>query len=461
LRSIKLCFLLLLVCRPLFAGGAMLPQRIESILKRYHLADANVSIKILNLVTGEILFEKDADRPLNPASIVKLVTLGAAFHSLGPDYTFKTEFYSEAMPREGRLGDLWIKGYGDPLLVSEEIQRLVEEIRREGWREIAGSVFVDDSYFEPGRQVIYHSEGNGHLYHVLNSPLSLNFNTLEIVARPNQQGHGPAFVETRPPTRYVTLLNQTRTTGGRASSLDVSSSPGGGGLVVTGNIPSRLREVSVRKEVGEPAIYAGTAILEALEQAGFVARSSVSRGNVPPGRMLIFTHDSKPLSEIVIGLGKRSNNFIAEQIFLALGARRGGAPGNEIKGREALAEYLSFLGIPGDSYVIDNGSGLSKSTRLSANQVIRVLQDIHQQPWAEKAISSLSVGGIDGTLKKRFRGRLRGKVFAKTGSLFGVRALAGYIKDGGDPVAFAMIFNGFSRNHVAQAEEKILEAVTR
>lgn len=393
-----------------FAGS--LQEKIDQILLRSHLAGERLSIQIVSLPDGRILYEKNPNQLLNPASNVKLVTAAAALHLLGPDYTFKTEFYADRlMSRNGTIHNLWVKGFGDPLFVTEELDSVVGRFLTAGLTRIDGSFFVDDTWFDHYNLTTYISDRNEKVTRTVTGPLSFNFNLVPLGRRGRQ-----------------TVLRRARDT------------------------------------VEDPALHTGGVILQALEREGVGVPRILRREVVPHRALVLLTHSSPPLREILRGLGKHSNNFIAEQLLKTVGAVRYGPPGSTAKGLKVLREYLASLGILQEDFVLDNGSGLSRLNRLSASQIVRVLQDLYQQNFREDVISCLSVGGRDGTMRRKMRrSRLAGRVFAKTGSLNGVRALSGYLIDGEKKAAFSFLFNDVKvpEHQVTRVETTILELVMR
>lgn len=425
-----------------------LDQKVAKIFRQNRLDLAKISAKVVRASDREVLYEKNAQIVLNPASTTKLITMGAALKAWGPDYRFPIEFYARESVSEGVIQDLWIKGSGDPFFVTEELERMLTEIRPIGLREIR-RIWVDDRFFDPDFHVTYISDDEEKTYQVRLGALSFNFNSVEIIVTPGRQVGLPAQLSLKHPTAFVTLLNKTQTIAGGRSALVSSLLADGRTIEVRGWVGVRSRGRTLRQGVSEPALFSGTIIREGLERCGIrIASPEVMKGEVPTDAKRIYTYYSPPLKVLLEALGKHSNNFAAEQLFQALGRE------------EAVGRYLFSLGIPPETYFIENGSGLSKNTSLSAEQLTRVLSDLFDSPWREEAIKSLSVGGIDGTLKGKFRGNLRGKVFAKTGSLNGVSSLAGFVVQGEEVLIFTFLFNdyGNSPRRVAEAERQILEA---
>lgn len=389
-----------------------LPEKIQQILNNAGLSRTPASIEFVSLSDGKVLYEKNPELLLNPASNAKLVTAAAALKTLGPDYTFRTEFYSDTPLRDGKIHNLWIKGFGDPVFVSEELETVVSALTSAGLKQITGQVAVDDTYFDRSHLTTYLSDRGDKLYTISTGPLCFNFN--------------------------------------RSASKAIRNGKFGDQLFLS-------------EGVLDPASYTGTVIMQSLAKNGvvFSRNGGLKRQSVPSNAMLLFCHNSPPVREILKGMGKFSNNFIAEQMLKSVGAVRFGPPGSTEKGRRVLNDYMISLHIPPSSFVLDNGSGLSKLTRLSSAQLVQILVDLYKSPWRQEAISSLSVGGVDGTLRHRFRrSALKGKVFAKTGTLNGVSSLSGYL---GNKVAFSFVFNDLkvSLPKLRKAEEKILEEVYR
>ncbi len=468
LRVTLLTALLILVGQadPLFAKKAKtlhFEERIERILISNGLTRAQLSLQIVSIPDGKTIFEKNPELALNPASNMKLITAAAALKELGPNFTFKTEFYSEGpIDRQGQIKNLWIKGKGDPLFVTQELDAIAEYFKNVGLKKVEGSIFVDDTYFDPYNTMTYLSDDNDKIYNIVTNSLSFNFNTISIKARPSARLGDQPIIALDSPVQYLTLSNNAKM-GARGSKtyLDIEQRDDGQ-IAVVGNIPRTRRHYHFRKGILDPANYTGTAIIEALQKKGIVIEGNMKRAPVPSRAALLLVHNSPPLREVLKGLGKYSNNFMAEQLLKTLGAIHYGVPGSMDKGIKALHEYMASLGIPAEEYTIANGSGLSKLSRLSSRHLVKVLLDMYHSPRRDDLISSLSIAGIDGTIgSKMRRSPLAGKVFAKTGTLNGVKSLSGYLIDGRQEVAFSFLFNDFKVpvSRVARAEEAILRAV--
>jgi D-alanyl-D-alanine carboxypeptidase/D-alanyl-D-alanine-endopeptidase (penicillin-binding protein 4) len=203
--------------------------------------------------------------------------------------------------------------------------------------------------------------------------------------------------------------------------------------------------------VEEPALYTGRVFAKLLTEAGIALRGRVRRGTVPPDARLLYTHRSKPLSLILQDMNKWSNNFIAEQLLRTLGKESYGSPGTREKGLRVVQNYLGGIGIPADSYQLDDGSGQSRGNRLSAAELVSVLEAMaHNSPWQAEFMASLGLWGMDGVVERRFSASpARGLLRVKTGTLEGVAALSGYARSTEGKVrAFSLLWNGTSCSSV-------------
>ncbi|MDO8461331.1 MAG: D-alanyl-D-alanine carboxypeptidase/D-alanyl-D-alanine-endopeptidase [Deltaproteobacteria bacterium] len=394
------------------------------------LRQTDVSVQVASIEGNktDILFEHNPHLLLNPASNVKLVTSGASLALLGPDHSFPTRFYSAEEPQKGWVDHLWIKGFGDPLLINEEISKIVNHLALGGLRGVQKGIFVDTGFFDRNSKMTYFSEATNRLYTLFTGALSFNF---------NRRAKWMAMKNSRHRSRFA---KQEEAYG---------DEPG-------------LAELGSEKS-WDPGFATGQAFKEQLSAAGIPVVGSVRLATVPDTAVLLYEHRSPPLSEIVRALNKFSNNFIAEQLVKTMGAVQFGPPGSTTSGIRVMEDYLSSLGIPPKTYALENGSGLSLGNRLSAAQFVQVLSQAYRDPhYASSYLSSLSIAGIDGTMRRRYKSSpLRSQVLGKTGSLAYVHCLSGYLIANEHPFAFSILVNNYdgSSGAIQQAEEKILREV--
>lgn len=415
---------------------AELPAPIAQALARHGLSDEGLGIFVQEAGAPRPLLAHHADRPLNPASTMKLLVTLAALEELGPAYTWKTEVYAGGPIRGGRLdGDLILRGGGDPLLVTESVWTVLRGLRDRGLRHIAGDLVVDNRLFDPGADDPGAFDGRPHRpYNAGPDALLVNFRTVRLQLFPDTEA-GQVRVIPDPPLAGVEIVNDLRLSGGRCRRP-------GGGLDI--DIVQRRDRLAVRlagdypADCGHHAVYRSLstapglayAVLKGLwTELGGRLDGGLRLGAAPAGARPLHVHESRPLTEAVRAINKFSNNVMARQLLLTLGAERLGAPGTPDKGRAALTAWLRGRGLEFPELVLDNGAGLSREARISARSLGRLLLAAWESPYMPEFLASLPLTGMDGTLWRRFRDEpLAGRGRLKTGSLNDVKTLAGYVQ---------------------------------
>jgi D-alanyl-D-alanine carboxypeptidase/D-alanyl-D-alanine-endopeptidase (penicillin-binding protein 4) len=455
LHGIPWALALLALLAPLPGGagdpagdGAELSQALSRIVASSALERSRTGILVASLETGEVLFARNADELLNPASNVKLFTSAAALARLGPDYRFDTEIYVDA-GEGGGPRTLYVRGKGDPSMVTERLWAVAGDIFHLGLRSLK-EIVVDDSWFDGEREGPgFDQERGDRAYLAPVGALSLNFNAVAIHVAPGSRVGEKGRVSLEPPSDFLVLDDRTLTAGVRARRRVVPSSVLEGGrqrILVQARLPLGSRAQVFHRKVDDPPLYFGYTLKRLLELRGVKVAGKVRRGTVPEGARLLAVSQSEPLAEVVRRLEKTSNNFIAEQILKTLGAEAKGTPGSWPKGVEAVEDFLAEAGIPRGSYIMKNGSGLNDANRFSARQTVALLREMWRRfPLMAEFVAALPVAGRDGTIRWRMEdsdaaGRLR----AKTGTLENVASLSGYVESrGGAKLAFAVLVNDY------------------
>jgi D-alanyl-D-alanine carboxypeptidase/D-alanyl-D-alanine-endopeptidase (penicillin-binding protein 4) len=319
---------------------------------------------------GNELVAQNADEPFVPASVAKIVTAWLAMDVLGGNYRFETRFYLD----DQRV--LYVRGGGDPFLISEELAQLAKRLVAAIGKKPVTGIVLDASYY-PSDLRIAGIEDTNESYNALNSALAVNFNTVNAV----RSGDNVRSAEKQTP---ITPL---------AISEFRSRGPNGRGRISLSQDPN----VSLQ--------YAGELILAFIERAGGSVKGEISTGTVPAGLKPIYIHrQSRPLSKILIELLRASNNYIANQTFLEIGAHRLGGPVSLEKSLKVLNEMLAAQGLAAGIH-LEEGSGISRNNRFTARGLAKVLALF--TPHADL------LRGRDGGLNK-------------TGTMEGVSTLAGY-----------------------------------
>jgi len=417
--------------------GAELPAPVQSLLQRYRIPDGTLGVYVHDVARREPLVAHNVGTPFNPASAMKLVTTFVALDRLGPTYTWPTEAYVDGRVHEGRLeGDLLLKGYGDPFLVTEHFWKLVRGLRLRGLRHIEGDVLVDDSYFELPPPAPGAFDGRPYrTYNAVPNALMLNYQAIRFLFFPEPHA-GRVRIVADPPATTLEIENRLELTGGacggRKYRIRMAVQEDGAGDARTvrfwGPYPASCgRHQLIRSVTFGPPFVLGA--FEAMwQRMGGSVGGGLGRGVVPEGRRPYLRIESPALPEVVRGMNKYSNNVMTRQLFLALGAEAYGPPGTPEKARAAVSAGLEALGLDFPELVIDNGAGLSRDARISAESLGRLLLAAHAHPYMPEFAASLPIAALEGTMRRRFRDEpLAGRVRAKTGQLDDVKAMAGYV----------------------------------
>ncbi|GEJ56726.1 D-alanyl-D-alanine carboxypeptidase/D-alanyl-D-alanine endopeptidase [Anaeromyxobacter diazotrophicus] len=426
-----------------------LDQAIDEIVARTPLRAARASIVVASLDSGEVLYARDPDALLNPASNVKLFTSAAALARLGPEYRFDTEVYADGAPSGGAVKALWVKGKGDPTFVTERLWALAGDIAHRGVKVVRGDLLVDDAFFDGQREGPgYDQERGDRSYLAPVGALSLNFNVVAIHVAPGARAGDRGRVELEPASDYLEVENRTRTVRSngrrRVTPSSVRLPSGRQRIVVDARLPAGSRDQVFYRKIDDPPLYFGHTLKRLLELRGVRVTGQVRRAPVPPSARLLLVAQSEALGEVVRKLDKTSNNFVAEQLLKTLGAEKKGLPGTWPKGVEAVEDFLAEAGLPRGSYVMKNGSGLNDSNRFSARQTVTLLREVWRRfPIMADFLAALPVAGKDGTTRWRMEstdGRLR----AKTGTLENVTSLSGFVETAArERLVFSILVNDF------------------
>lgn len=447
IRVLAILSVLLAASGPSLASARSLDETLDAILKKELPPGFQVSVQVVDLETGRELMAKNPDLPLIPASTMKTATSAAALSVLKPDFTFVTEVLADGV-KGGSVGNIYLRGQGDPYLVSERLFALTRDLKDRGLQEVRGDIICDDSYFVPGRPLDEQEKLGARSYHAPYGALSLNFNTMKLVVDPGPKPGTQARVRLDPVCEYAILEADVNTVRGRRAGLlsvhkDVTKS-GREVIRVKGAIGVNANIKTQYVNVGAPALYTGAVFKEFLLREGIRVTGKIVEGKTPEKAVSLLKFESLPLSVIVYWLNKFSNNFIAEQLSLAMGASVHGAPGTREKGLSVIRSFLLGRSVEEGQFSLSEASGLSRRNRVSASALAKVLLSAARDfTYNAEFMSSLSVAGVDGTLRDKFDTQwARRRIRAKTGNLRGVNAIAGYgVSKGGRSLVFAVLVN--------------------
>ena len=453
---------------PAAAPGDQVPAAFQQAMERIGKAAGTAGVLVVSLSSGEVVCQSRPKDTFVPASLMKLLTSYAAMKKLGPSFRFTTKVLAVEAPVEGVVsGDIWIKGSGDPFFVSEKALQLAQTIKESGIRQIRGGIFVDNSFFDPPSERICLDSDCVGVYNPVVSAAAIDYNALTVRITTPAKGGRAFSVDPSLAAGYV-LVNGKAGPGKKGGPPLRLLSLGANGkgkeqFQLSGQASGRRGRVrEFRFNAADPAGLFANAMRTALERSGVkVLGADTKEGTAPPGAKVIAYHDSPQLEELISGMNRYSNNFMAEMLLKSLGGHVAGAPGTSEKGIAIVRTSLSEAGIPAGTGNLDCGSGLSRFCRISPETFCRLLCAVwNDSEIREEFILSLAVNGEPGTLRRRMS-KPGLAVRGKTGTLNDVIGFAGYVSGpSGRVCAVAVILNEVrDRAKARQALDFLLETV--
>lgn len=435
-----------------------LTTAIDPLLDDPRLEGASYEVVVRDADTGEVLYERDPDRRLLPASNAKLFTAAAALDVLGEEHRFDTDVLTDRRLR-GRVlrGDLFLRGGGDPTMLAEDYAALAEQVRDAGIRTIRGDLVADDGYFDDVRlgdawswddEPFYYSAQTSAL--TVAPDTDYDAGTVIVSAAPGQRRGRRPQVTVTPETDAVRIVN-TATTGapGSDDTLSIQREHGTKVVRVTGTVPVDGSATTDWVTVWDPTGYAADVFARALDDAGVRLRGREERGTTPTDARVLAEHDSMTVAELMTPFMKLSNNMHAEALVKTMGAETTGE-GTWASGLEQLHAFALEQGVAEGAIRLADGSGLSRKDLVTGDAVTDLLVAVRDEPWFDTYLDALPVAGVSerfvgGTLRSRMVGTpAAGNLRGKTGSLTGVTALSGYVTDAdGRELVFSMISNNY------------------
>ena len=415
------------------AAGAALPAEVEAALSRARLPRDAVSVVVVDAQGGRATprLAHRAQVPVNPASVMKLVTTYAALEQLGPAYVWNTPVYLQGTVQDGSLrGNVYLQGLGDPKLVMERLWLLMRRLQGQGIQVIVGDIVLDRTAFEVPDHDPARFDGEPlRPYNAAPDALLLNYKSSVMTFLPDAAA-GLARIHYDPPLAgvqrqaTVALAAPGADCGDWRAALRAElTDPARVGF--QGVFPAACGERVWPVAAPDPRGFAARAVEGMWRELGGKLTGSVREGKVPAGLQPAFTAVSPPLAEVVRDVNKYSNNVMAQQVFLTLALQKNGVASFD-GARDALRQWWTAR--VGDTEPLpqaDNGAGLSRDARLTAQALARMLQVAWASPVMPELVASLPITGVDGTLRRS--NSRAGTAHLKTGSLRDVMAVAGYV----------------------------------
>ncbi len=414
---------------------------------------ANISVLIRDARTGTVIDEHRSDHVVPPASVMKLLTTGAALEMLGPSFRFTTTLEYTGTIEDGVLkGNLYIRGGCDPSLGNLKgtqafVYKWVKAIKAAGIRSIQGAVVADLSLLDgDATNPNWLWEDCGNYYAPGIFALNYMSNTLNIVLKSGPVGSVADVIRIEPAYPPLKTINHIRCTEITYDGAYVHGLPYSNERYLTGSVPSNRGQFGVRSDIPNPGWLLATHLTKYLNEAGVTvsepATFMAERGLDLGVRQLIYEHKSDSLGALIAETNIYSNNLYAESIFRYLGLNYG-KPGTIHNSCEVVREFWRLRGVSTKGALIKDGCGLAPQDAVSAETLVQLLQYMNRSKYRDIWLRSLPVSGGEGTLSSLCRGTiLEGKIHAKSGTIAGTKNFAGYIDlpDGGQWI-FAILVN--------------------
>ncbi|MDN7242028.1 D-alanyl-D-alanine carboxypeptidase/D-alanyl-D-alanine-endopeptidase [Planococcus sp. N028] len=440
------------------------------------LAGTTFSLAIRHAETGKLIYGKNEEIGVTPASSLKILTTAAALETLGENYRFSTAVLMDGyIDKETLHGNLYLRGQGDPTLRRLDLDNFAAILKKHGVKKITGNLIGDDTWFDavqlsPGIS----KDDESYYYAARVSALNLSPNTdfdtgaIKVDAKPSRVGQ-PAKIIMGPDAEFMEVDNQSITvTRGEIDTLVVAREWNTNKIIVTGKVPLGSPGTKEWITVPQPTMYTLYNFKFALveQHIHFSETSNILIGKVPGDAHLLVSKNSMPLKKLLLPFMKLSNNSHAEVLAKEMGKVVFG-DGSWESGLLVMKNFLSSAGLATDQWIFEDASGMSHANKIAASELTKLLYLVRSRPWFPHFLKSLPVAGaperlVGGTLRKRFKGTAStANVLAKTGTLTEVSSLSGYAKTkDGEWLVFAFLTQDSSVPTIPTID-RLVEAITR
>ncbi|AZP13001.1 D-alanyl-D-alanine carboxypeptidase/D-alanyl-D-alanine endopeptidase [Undibacterium parvum] len=427
-------------CLPGYAQTE-LPPSVDAALKKANIAPSNLSLMVLPAVGGSAILSQYAERSMNPASTMKLLTTQVALEELGPNFRWKTQFLSDIPVKQEILsGKLYLRGGGDPNLTWDKLAIMLRKLRQQGLRKIEGDIVLDRSYLQPTRPDLnapLFDEAPDAYYNVVPDALLVHSN---IIAFALEADASKLSVRLMTPLDKITINNRLQLNNkpcadwektwlpptiesGQAQQIEIT---------LNGSFPRRCEKTTYLNLL-DRNLYIAHMLRLLWQEMGGSWQGEVVDGITPANAILLGERLSDSLADTLRIINKYSDNSMARLLYLTLGAESVAAktyPDHLQAAQARIRSWLVLQGINEQGLVLENGSGLSRIERISAAQLAGVLQAAARSNWYPEFASSLPIVALDGTMRKRLKNGLNGgNARIKTGSIKDAISIAGYVRD--------------------------------
>ncbi|MCK4752669.1 MAG: D-alanyl-D-alanine carboxypeptidase/D-alanyl-D-alanine-endopeptidase [Planctomycetes bacterium] len=447
-KTKKLLFAVLITICIFGSANADLTNQIDSIIRRPSQKKTEFSVHVINADSGKTVYSRNATKPFVPASNMKIITSAAAVKYLGADFKYETKI--------GLINDtLVIIGSGDPLF-NNKLDDIAAALKQQNITAIK-DIVIDTSIFDDQRinPSWPKKELNRH-YACEVSGLNYNSNCVSVAATTVK---GKVRLAVEPQTQYLKIINKCKSTSKPPNTVWCARPPNSNTITVFGKCYKKCKPIQVA--INRPAAFFAFLLAEKLAAAGITVEGDFIERKIDNRKKIkVLRTYTTNLSDVLARCNKNSFGLAAESLLKTIAAEAG--QGSWDKARDIIGKYLTELGISEDQFYIDDGSGLSKTNKLSTTAITKVLQDVYKSKNWPLYKNSLAIGGIDGTIGKYFKEqKYKGRILGKTGYVNSVKSFSGVCSTKNGDYIFSIIThrtNGKTRTAINDIAKAIIDS---
>jgi D-alanyl-D-alanine carboxypeptidase/D-alanyl-D-alanine-endopeptidase (penicillin-binding protein 4) len=451
-------FILLLVFF-VTAHAEPLPGPVSSALKSARITQHNTGIIVWDSAAPAPSIAINAQLAFNPASTMKLLTSYAALNLLNPAYTWKTDSYYDGELRNGILnGNLYLKGYGDPSLTVERFWMLLHQLHLRGIQHINGDLIIDQSFFQLNPRPQFDDHPN-RAYNAEPAALMVNFNSSEIKLTPTTTG---VSIQAEPLPSNTQIINRITPNNAACEewrdAIHTDWQASTHQLTFTGTYASDCGEKTFALNLGNASALVAGLFQQLWLSDGGTMNGTWRVASTPDNAQLLFSYSSPPLAQIIYDINKYSNNIMARSVFLSLSSP---PAANTESASNNVKIWLKQTQLEFPELILENGAGLSRLERISPYHMAQLLRNAYHSPYYPELANSLPIVALDGTMKKRLKDSpVAGRAHIKTGTLEGVKTMAGYVHaSNGHTYIVVFFINDEHAQAGGAAQDALLKAV--
>jgi len=461
MNQFKLLFLTLFFSIQLL--GNSIPKNLAQRISHIRLNKNNYSIFIQSPNSHTPVASWRAHTKRSPASVIKLLTTYASLLELGYDYRFETKFYHTGTLKNGTLrGDFIVKASGDPTLKTRDVDEIVENMKANGIQRITGNLVIDRTIFKVSSK--NNSGFDNNIYSPYNAmPDAMMFNQRKSTLCITPHGKRISINKDIPDSSYK-VVNKLKSVKGSCRGkrawprLSIKNNT----MTFSGKISRNCGNRKICKVITKPHLSFYYTLKKKMKREGITIKGRLRLKPTPKSAQYLFSHRSAPLEEIISITAKKSNNVFARQLLLTVGTTQYPKPITLSKGRNAIEKILNrhYILEKGKTF-IENGSGLSRTSKVTAQSLGNLLTHAYQT-YGQRWMDTLSIAGIDGTIRRRFKNSsVFGRAWMKTGTIRRVANIAGYVEgaSGERYVVVVLVNDKYSARYGRRLANTVIEWV--